>query len=643
MTSDKALKLAFLLTATDSMSETLKAAGKNLTGFQQRITQIGANASRVGGLFMTMGNQIAGGMLNMVKDVSNYADSAFKDAQKVGMQVGEFQKLAYAADLADVSQEQLVSGMAKFSKTLTEASKGTGTAAQAFKDLGININGPNGALRAQQDILADVADVFARVGDSAEKTALSQVFFGKSGAQLIPMLNAGSKGLKELGEEAKAMGLAFDNQQDFEAFNDNLRRVDWAVLGLKSQISIALMPILDRFARMITSAVKALSSFAKEHQWLTKVIAWAVTALGSIMFVVGAASVTFGAIVLTFNKVVKAVKLVKTAIAATQTAMLFFKAVIHGTDRAMYSALLTKRQFTIATKLHTIVTKISTATQWAWNGAVTAGKAILAFFTSGVILSGIKIGILAAWQGLATAAQWLFNASLYACPLVWIIVAIMAVIAAVVLMVKYWDNIVDFFAGIWDGIKNIFSSIGEWFAGLWDGIKNVFSNAWNGILSWLASIPEKFVEFGRNIIQGLIKGITGAIKRLWETIKNVGKGIGKFFSKILGINSPSTVFAKYGMNITQGLVVGIDRGGGAVERATGGLAMQAVGSYGQSVQTVSAGGMGGSFNYSPTINIGAGVSEGTKQDFSALLRQHYRDIVGIMQRYSEDKMRISFN
>jgi hypothetical protein len=435
------------------------------------------------------------------------------------------------------------------------------------------------------------------------------------------------------------------------------------------------------------------------------------------MFAVGAASVTFGAIILTFNRVVKAIKFVKTAIAATQTAMLFFKAVIHGTNRAVYLAMLTKRQFTVATKLHAFGTKIatiaqqawnwavtkgtvvldklrygvigttvkksalavasgvSTAAQWLWNGAVIAGRAVANFFTSGIILTGIKMGALAVWQGIVTVAQWLFNSALFACPVVWIIAAIMAIIAVVVLMVKYWDDIVAFFKGIWEGIKNIFYSVWEWiknmflnytpygliikhwaeisawFGRLWENVKAVFVNAWNGIWEFFSVLPEKFSEIGQNIMRGLANGIMSAIKWVWSAIKKVAEGIGGSFSKLLGIASPSKLFAGFGMNITQGLVVGIDRGASDVESATDGLAMQTIGGYGQAVQAqtvpVAVGGGFGmadtSFNYSPTINIGAGVTEGTKDDFVKLLRQHYNEIVNIMQRSMENKARLSYN
>ena len=51
------------------------------------------------------------------------------------------------------------------------------------------------------------------------------------------------------------------------------------------------------------------------------------------------------------------------------------------------------------------------------------------------------------------------------------------------------------------------------------------------------------------------------VDKIVEGMKNIGRRIANGFKSILGINSPSRLFAEYGLNITQGLVVGLDRGG----------------------------------------------------------------------------------
>jgi len=67
-----------------------------------------------------------------------------------------------------------------------------------------------------------------------------------------------------------------------------------------------------------------------------------------------------------------------------------------------------------------------------------SGKSILLMQTNGIVMKGLTM-----WQGLVTAAQWLWNASLFACPVVWIIGAIIALGAGIYLLVKHWDTVTE--------------------------------------------------------------------------------------------------------------------------------------------------------------------------------------------------------
>jgi hypothetical protein len=719
MTADKAVKLAFLLTATDSMSKTLTAAGQNLTKFQKNLANAGAKYTRMGGYFMAMGNQIAGGMFNIVNDAALYGDKTYKTAQKVGMVAEEWQKLAHAGKMAGISYEQLESGMVIFNKNISDAAKGTGEAYMAYNNLGISLKDAGGNMRKTEDILKDVANAFAGVEDSATKTKLATVLAGRSGAQLIPMLNSGAKGLEEMAKKAERMGLVnAEIAEKSEKFRDAMENVTNATLGLKLSIAQALMPILERLADWLTGFISWVSGFVRQFPLVTKIISFAVTGFGALMFAAGACFLTFGAASFTILKTIAFFKKLQTAITGVKFVVHQFWRGIQYLNRVLkISQIITDascRKLFLMKIYYTglsIWAKIAAAAQWLWNGAMVVGKTVLTAFSSGAVATAVKTGVLAVSSGIATAAQWLFNAALLACPIVWIVLGIMAVIAIVILMVKYWSNIVAFFKRLWEWIKSFFakwgvyilllvlpflaiplliwkhwdkikawfiqlwgsvkkifvavwewlknmflnytpyglvikhwSAITAWFGKLWNRVKAVFVDGWKQISTFIISLHERFVAFGQNIVQGLIDGITGMLGKLWDKIKDIGKGIGKFFTGILGIHSPSAVFAKFGLNITQGLIVGLDRGGGAVERATGGLAMQAIAGTGQSIETAAGrSAAGAAFNYAPVIHINGDVSESTKDDFSRLLREHYREIVDIMRRHEDNRARLAFN
>jgi len=119
----------------------------------------------------------------MVKQSINNMDALAKQAQMAGVTVESLSKLAYAAKLADVSQEELVGSMARLAKGMGEASQGTGEALKAFQALKID----PAQLKGTDDALLKITEKFAQFEDGAEKTALAIALFGRSGAKLIPL------------------------------------------------------------------------------------------------------------------------------------------------------------------------------------------------------------------------------------------------------------------------------------------------------------------------------------------------------------------------------------------------------------------------------------------------------------------------
>lgn len=86
--------------------------------------------------------------------------------------------------------------------------------------------------------------------------------------------------------------------------------------------------------------------------------------------------------------------------------------------------------------------------------------------------------------------------------------------------------------------------------GLWRAVKA----AWEFIadIDWSA--------LGKAIIDGLVNGLKNAAGAVWNAVKDIGTGIKDTFTDMLGIESPSTVFAGYGENTAEGYAQGVDSG-----------------------------------------------------------------------------------
>ncbi|EDW4369657.1 phage tail tape measure protein [Salmonella enterica subsp. diarizonae] len=174
---------------------------------------------------------------------------------------------------------------------------------------------------------------------------------------------------------------------------------------------------------------------------------------------------------------------------------------------------------------------------------------------------------------------------------------ITGIAVAAYLIYRYWGPIKGFFTRLWTGIENIgtqiWSSITGFFTDRWQDIQTAFDGgllgigelilnwsplglfykAFAGVLSWFdIDLPKNFTDFGKNIIDGLTKGIKDKWKSVKDTFKDLTDGIKNFFTGETEIHSPSRVFMGYGGYIVEGLQLGVNNTAWKAEQAAKGLA-----------------------------------------------------------------------
>ena len=122
------------------------------------------------------------------------------------------------------------------------------------------------------------------------------------------------------------------------------------------------------------------------------------------------------------------------------------------------------------------------------------------------------------------------------------------------------------------GLKQWFVGVGKWWSQKWAGFKENWDKAWNSLVDTLKALPKKFLDYGKNIVQGLIDGINKGIENAKKTVGGLAKAILDKFTTDTGIHSPSKVFEQFGIYIDQGLANGITAALPYVEQAMTNLA-----------------------------------------------------------------------
>lgn len=228
---------------------------KPLKDFSDKVVNLGTSIAALAGTMAAGATAIFG----VAKATANAGDEAIKMAQKVGMNVEKLQELIYAGSLADLTAEQIGGSMRFLNRNLEQAATGSKEAAEGFKDLGIDIKNADGSLKGSDQIMSEVAARFEKMPDGIKKSAVAMKIFGKSGADLIPLLNGGAEGLSKAAQEARDYGLIIDEEaaRASEEFNDNLTRLQAMATGITRTVGAKLIPIIGNLVDKIMDFVKA--------------------------------------------------------------------------------------------------------------------------------------------------------------------------------------------------------------------------------------------------------------------------------------------------------------------------------------------------------------------------------------------------
>lgn len=122
------------------------------------------------------------------------------------------------------------------------------------------------------------------------------------------------------------------------------------------------------------------------------------------------------------------------------------------------------------------------------------------------------------------------------------------------------------------GLKQWFVGVGEWWSQKWSGFKTNWDKSWNSLVDTVKNLPAKFLDYGKNIVEGLINGINKGIENAKKSVGGLAKAIIDKFTGDTEIHSPSALFERFGEFIDQGLANGINAALPYVEQAMTNLA-----------------------------------------------------------------------
>lgn len=427
------------------------------------------------------------------------ADEINTLSAQTGLSTEQIQKFKFASEQIDVSLETLTGSMAKLTKNMSSAKDGTGTTAEAFKKLGINVTNAQGELRSNQDVFTETIKALGEMENETERDALAMQIFGKSAQELNPLIKGGADTLEELGQKAEDMGLIL-SQDALDSANALQDGID----QLKATASASFSKIGADMTKYLIPVVEKLGDLVK---WIIDNKEPIVTALSAI-----------ATGILAFNMV--------TMIQGMIQAFQAWRVATEGMTlaQAMLNAVMNANPIAIVISL---ITALVTALVVAWNTNDEFREKIISTWEN------IKAVAIDVWTRIKTFfTEDIPNA---------------------------FQTAINFVQEKWTALKDFITTpVINAIAFLVD-LDEKFKEWANELIEKIKTCFGKMKDIGKYIAEGIWEGIKNAKDWLLGKIKewcgSILNGIKAFF----GIESPSKVMAdQVGKYMAQGIGIGFN-------------------------------------------------------------------------------------
>ena len=201
----------------------------------------------LGAMSVGLGALLAAGgaLVGFVQHIASSSDEVTKLAEATGVAAEDFERMSFAAKQSGAEVEHLSAGYRFFNKTLSDNVKsGTGPVYDSLTQLGIATSQLGGSM---EDNLGIIGDALNKVQDPIERNILQARIFGEeAGPKLATLLAEGSKGIENLGNQAKIQG---DTQRkSFTDFVNQMKTLQDSLGGLLADVLEPILPLITSLA-----------------------------------------------------------------------------------------------------------------------------------------------------------------------------------------------------------------------------------------------------------------------------------------------------------------------------------------------------------------------------------------------------------
>lgn len=288
-TSAEYMELKRNIVETESKLKHFNSELRRTSAEASKLGRVSRAIKDVGGKFTAAGEAMRGVSIAGAAVVASMGAITYKAAQNsdelntlskvYGIGTDNLQMYALAADLVDVSVETLAKSQVKMKRNMLSAKESTGQAAKAFDSLGIKVTDSTGHLRDQESVFQETLAALGKMKNETERDALAMSIFGKSAAELNPLIEDAGETYKMVADIFAKNGLELINQETINKanqFNDEIDKI-------KATASLAAQTIGMKMAGYLLPVMENVSAGAQKLAgWLSKLSPTTLTIIAAI-------------------------------------------------------------------------------------------------------------------------------------------------------------------------------------------------------------------------------------------------------------------------------------------------------------------------------------------------------------------------
>lgn len=223
-------------------------------------------AAKWGAAVVSGATAAAGGLISVAQSSASTADNVDKMSQKIGVSREAYQELSFICSQSGTDVDKLQSGMKSLVSAMDGAASGTASNVEQFKKLGVSVTDANGELRNSEDVMWETMSALQNMDNETEKTRLATELFGKSGTELMPLLNGEAGSIEEMKNQAHDLGLVLSDEtvDAGVSLTDTMDQMKRSLSAVGTQFGASFMPLVEDVCNGIIDYMPQIQSYIEQ-------------------------------------------------------------------------------------------------------------------------------------------------------------------------------------------------------------------------------------------------------------------------------------------------------------------------------------------------------------------------------------------